>query len=418
MLRTFVAIPTLLLGIAILLVGNGFLGTLLGVRAAQAGMSAAVIGLVMSAYFVGFIIGSFLCPDLIRRVGHIRAFAAMAAAVSTVAVFHGLVLHALVWALLRVIAGICLVGIYMVVESWLNTLAPGHRRGRFIAAYMTITLVALGFGQFLILIDAANPLLPFALISVLSALALVPIALTRLDEPRPVMVPPLGLADLYKVSPLGVVGAAVAGLCSGAFWGVGAVFAQGIGLPEAGIAAFMGATVFGGVLLQWPVGHFSDRHDRRQVLTAVSFVGAALALAAFFAAGWSITALAVCAFLYGGIAFSLYGLAVAHVNDHLRREEVLDATRGLLLVNGLGAVFGPAGGGLLMSAFGPRSLLALFAFALLALGTYGLVRIGRRPPVPLSEQTAFVPLTRTSQVVLEMLSEPERPLQPDLRTTS
>ncbi|MGA8004728.1 MAG: MFS transporter, partial [Burkholderiales bacterium] len=166
--------------------GIGLLFTALGLRAGLMDFPVTVTGLVMSAYFAGFILGTYVCPAIIRRAGHIRAFAAMASVASTMPILHALVLSPWAWGALRLITGVCIVGLYMVIESWLNALAPNSKRGTIFAAYMATTLGALAFGQFLILVGDVLGFTPFALVSILLSLALVPVALTRVPEPPPV----------------------------------------------------------------------------------------------------------------------------------------------------------------------------------------------------------------------------------------
>lgn len=402
MLAAITSILTLLLGISVLVTGYGFLGTLLGIRASVEQFGPVAIGVIMSAYFLGFVLGSYVCPGLIQRFGHIRAYAAMAAVASVCVLLHGMWVDPMVWALLRVATGVCMVGLYMVIESWLNAQTPRQRRGRVFAVYMAITLLAVGVGQYLILVTDVHTLEAFALAAILFSLGLVPVALTRVAEPLPIESPHLGLRHLYRVSHLGVAGAAASGLANGAFFGVGAVFAYRIGLPEAGIAGFMSATVFGGVLLQWPVGHRSDRHDRRTVLVVVAFLAAGAALLALLAVRILPPALFLFAFVYGGLALSVYPLSVAHMNDHLESGAVLEATKGLLLLYGLGAALGPVLVGVLMEVVGPGSLLGFMALVQLLLGIFGVARMRYAPPVPIEEQAEFVAMTRTSPVALEM----------------
>jgi MFS family permease len=402
MLSTFFRISTLLLGMGILLGGNGLLGTLLGVRAGLEHFAAATTGAIMSAYFFAFIVGTFFCPAIIRRVGHIRAFAAMAAVGSIAAIAHVLLIHPLMWAALRVVTGVCMVGLFMVMESWLNVLSPNERRGRIFAAYTALNLAAMALGQFFLLIGDLRGFVPFALVSMLYSVALVPVALTSVREPSPVGVPHVHLRQLYTISPLGVVGTLAAGLAQSAFWGMGAVFAQGIGLSRAGISTFMSAAIIGGALLQWPIGRFSDRHDRRLVLMLVCFAGAAVALVALYVARLSQPALFASAFVYGGFAFSVYSLSVSHVNDHLAPAEVLHATSGLLLLYGIGASVGPALVGVLMNTLGAASLLGYFAVVLGLLALFALYRMRVAEPLPAELRGPFVPMVRTSQAALEM----------------
>jgi MFS family permease len=366
MLSVVFRISTLLVGMGILLGGNGLLGTLLGVRAGLEEFPETGTGSIMAAYFLAFILGTFFCPAIIRRVGHIRAFAALAATGSATAIMHALLVHPIAWGVLRVITGICMVGLFMVMESWLNVLAPTERRGRIFAAYTALNLTAMAAGQFFILAGDPLAFVPFALVAILYSIAVVPVALTR--------------HRLYAISPLGVIGTLVAGLAQGAFWGMGAIFAQGVGLSHTGIAVFMGATIIAGALLQWPIGRFSDHHDRRTVLTIVCFAGVMSALVALYVAELSVPPLLASAFVYGGFAFSVYSLSVSHVNDHLTSAEVLQATSGLLLIYGIGATVGPALVGIFMDILGPGSLLGYLATVLALLGLFGLyrVRVGAR----------------------------------------
>jgi len=399
-----VALPvlSLLAGIAILLTGIGLLGTLLGVRAGLELFPDNVIGAIMAAYFLGFIVGTFICPWLIRRVGHIRAFAAMAAVASATALIHAIMVDPWSWAFCRLLTGICLVGIYMVIESWLNTLAPNHQRGRIFGLYMTVTLLAMAAGQFLFAIGNPQSFVPFALVSMLFSIALVPVVTTRVQQPESVQAPSVGLFNLYRTSPLGAMGSIMAGLVNGAFWGMGAVLALHIGLSGLGVALFMSAIILGGALLQWPIGRLSDRLDRRAVLATTSFLGALVGLSLFFLLESGPLPLGMLLFLYGGTLFSLYSLSVAHANDLVGPGGVLETSRGLLLLYGIGAATGPVLAGVVMQAFGPATLVLFTAAGNGVLGLLAVRSILVRVPVPAAEKAAFVPMIRTSQTVLEM----------------
>lgn len=399
---TWTAVFFLLLASGILLVGIGLFFTALGLRASAEQFSTIATGLVMSSYFAGFIIGTVLCPALIRRAGHIRAFAAFASIASTTAIVHAIAIDPWVWSLLRMITGFCLVGLYMVMESWLNVLAPNAARGRVFSAYVAVTLVAMGAGQFLVLAGNVIGFVPLGLVSILLSLALVPVTFTRTPEPPPVKAARISLQRLYAISPLGALAALASGLLNSAFFGMGAVFGQRIGLTEIGVAAFMGITIFGGALLQWPVGHASDNHDRRRVLTIVCVLAAGMAVLANALKSVSVTALIVCAFFYGGLVFTIYGLSVALINDRIPREEVLEAASTLLLVHGIGAVLGPLAAGLMMELYGPGGLLVYFALVLSAMALFALWRLRIGSPLPVEQQAAYVSIAASSPVVLEM----------------
>jgi MFS family permease len=403
----------LLSGLAMLLVGVGLLGTLLGVRATLSSFSSIETGLIMAGYYVGYIVGTLLAPRIVRNVGHIRTFAALAAAAAVCSLGFGLVVHPAAWLVLRIINGLCVVGIYMVVESWLSEQSAGPARGRIFAIYMMSTLIALGSGQFLLLAGDIGGLVPFALAAILISVGVIPIAITRIHEPvidEPVSV---RLGQLFRISPLGTVGAFGAGMVNGAFWGMAPVFGQRIELGEFQIALLMSATILGGAILQWPVGHLSDRHDRRRVLVGVSLATALLAAAVALIVTRELPGLTVSAAIYGGLMFSLYGISVAHTNDHLEQGQVLEATRGLLLIYGAGALSGPLLGGIAMELFGPVGLPALSAGIAGLLAIYGLFRMTRRLPPPLADQSEFVPMVRTSPVALEMHPEVQADEEPE-----
>lgn len=405
-------VTVLLGGMSILLIGFGLLGTLLGVRATIEVFSNMQTGVIMAGYYAGYILGTWRGPGVVRRVGHIRTFAAFAALGSASTLSYGLFSDPWVWFVLRVLNGTSVVGLYMVVESWLNEKTPALFRGRVFAVYMVTTLLALAAGQFLLLVYDPATLAPFALASVLITIAIIPIAVVRVSEPLIDTHEHLSLGRLFELSPLGVAGVLGAGVVNGAFWGMTAVFGARLGMSEADIALLMSATIIGGALLQFPIGHLSDRYDRRSVLLLVSLCSAVIAALAGYLVMREWQGLTLVAFLYGGLMFSVYAISVAHTNDHLSAGQVLGATRGLLLLYGLGALTGPLVGGLLMDWVGPVGLPYMSALVLFLLCAYGVYRMLRRAPPPLEEQSEFVLLARTSPVVLEM--HPQADLEPEL----
>jgi MFS family permease len=395
-------ILVLLSGLGLLLVGVGLLGTLLGVRATIASFSNIEMGLIMAGYYAGYIAGTLLVPRMIRNVGHIRSFAALAALAAASGLAFGLLVHPWTWLVLRILSGLCVLGLYMVVESWLNEQSAGPARGRIFSIYMTSTLIALGIGQFLLLAGDSSELTLFALAAIMISIGVVPIAVSRVTEPRIEIAVPVKLGELMRMSPLGTIGTLGAGIVNGAFWGMAPVFGQRLLLGEQQIALLMSATILGGAILQWPIGHLSDRTDRRSVLILVSFATAAVAIVAAFIVIGGYPGLVPSAFLYGGLMFALYGISVAHTNDHIREGQVLEATRGLLLIYGIGAFCGPLLGGIAMESAGPVGLPVMSAATAAAMALFGLYRVGRRSPPPVDEQTEFVAMVRTSPVALEM----------------
>ncbi len=402
--KLLLPLASLLSGVAMLVVGTGLLFAAIGAQSGAARFSALVTGLIMSGYFAGFIFGTYACPIIIRRVGHIRAFAAMASIASTLPILHALWLNPWFWGGLRFVTGVCLVGLYIVVESWLNVVAKSHQRGKVFAAYMAVSGVSMALGQWLILVGNRFGFVPFAMVSILFSFALLPITLTPVDEPQPTEAPKLGLIELFAISPIGVIGATGSGLLSGAFYSLGHTFGQGVGFSEAGIATFMAATILGGAVFQWPVGHLSDRHDRRWVLFWVCVCCAAVAGTGFYLAREYENSLIFLGVVYGGLAFTVYGLSVAHVNDLIDPSRVLEVTGGLLLLHGVGATVGPTLGGGLMDLLGAESLMLYFASVLVLMALAVWRYASTRPfsvGVP-GHKADYVLMGSGSQAVLQM----------------
>ena len=212
----------------------------------------------------------------------------------------------------------------------------------------------------------------------------------------------LSLRNLYDASPLGTAAAFVSGVLNGTFFGMGALYAQGVGFSDTGVAAFMAATILGGAVFQWPVGHYSDRHDRRVVLFWVCTGASALAGLSLFLLSlphWALTAMGL---FYGGLVFTIYGLGVAHVNDVIDSSRLLEFTGGLLLVHGAGAALGPTVGGVVMDVFGAASLMPFFGLVLAALALYTLKRMRVAPPVPEAVKAEYVVMGSGSQAVLQI----------------
>ncbi|MGE4221064.1 MAG: MFS transporter [Alphaproteobacteria bacterium] len=405
------SILALLLGAFLLMLGAGLLGTVLGVRLAEAATPTLVSGAVLAAYFAGLLLGSMRAASIVRGVGHIRAFAAFASLFSTAALAHGLTLDPWLWGVLRFVEGFCLAGLFMGIESWLNARAENRFRGQVLSLYMVTIYLAQGLGQLLLTLPDPTRFLLYVVASMLLSVSLVPVALTRFPAPELPDVRAFGFRALYAISPFGVLGAAASGVMLGAFYGMGPVFAQNIGLDTAGVARFMTAAIIGGLVLQFPLGRLSDRFDRRTVMVGVvaglAVVGCATAAAPSFGPVVLLCAIA----LFGGLCFALYPLSVAHANDHVEAADMVAASSGLLLAYGVGATFGPLAGSAAMHVLGPTGLF-LFMASIGALATgFGLWRMRVRPPLPPEAQAPFQVVPRTSPVSVELdpRAEPQPP---------
>jgi MFS family permease len=415
MIGITLSIFSLLLATTLLLLGIGLQGTLLGLRAVHEAFSVTVIGYVMSSYFIGMALGTYLCPLVIRRVGHIRAYAAMAAIASSAAISFVLVIDPYAWALLRIITGVCMVGLYMVVESWLNVQAPNNLRGQFFGIYMTATFVALALSQYLLLAEDIAGFTLFAVTSILISTALVPITLTRVQQPHIVKTPRLHLVHVYRDSPLGVFGTLTAGIVMGGFWGMMPVYGSQTGMNTNSIVWLMSITIFGGAILQWPIGKISDLIDRRIVLGFSTLAAAVLAYASSTYGETSPPQFYMIYFLYGGFAFSIYSLSVAHINDRLRPEQALDASQNLLQIYGIGAVAGPALAGVIMKHLGAGSLPLFFTAVLLIAGIFTIYRVLAHPAPAVEYHEKFITMQRTSPVAMEM--DPRNDSDPNINNS-
>jgi len=411
-LRLLLPLTALLASVALLLGGNGLLGTLLAVRSQTEGWGEQTTGLVMSGYFIGFFLGTFTAPPLIRRVGHIRAFAFHAALAAAAVLVFPLWANPVAWMALRIVTGMALVGLCTVIESWLNAQSAPEHRSRVFGVYMVVSLLALAAGQ--LLLDLQPPRSPvlFSVVAILFALAILPVSITRLSPPPVATAPRARILQICRTAPSAAAGALLAGTALGAFWGMGAVYAGSLGLDRAGIGTFMAATILGGAALQLPIGRLSDRGDRRSMLAGVSALGAVVAACALQLDPTARAGVLALFFLFGGLAFALYPLAVAHLLDRLPAEQLLAGCSALLLLNGIGAAIGPAAAGLVMERWGAGALPVFFAITLALLA---LVAGGRRllKARHLLHPARFHPMVRTTPVALELLPEiPDRPSRP------
>ena len=396
-------ISSLLSGVALLLLGNGLLNTLLTLKGAAEGYSTTLLGLMMSGYFTGYFLGNWVGSPMIRRVGHIRAFAFCAALACICALLHVLIVHPWVWVVLRVLYGVALICLYMVIESWLNARASSENRGGIFALYMAVNLGALALAQQLLHLADPVQFTLFAIAAILISAALMPITLTRQAQPTLPESPPTNLRQLWEIAPLAIIAAGLSGLAMGGFWGMAPVYASLAGFDTSGVGLLMTATILGGALLQWPIGIYSDRHDRRQVLLRVVILAVVLALIMSLLPAGPLLLGAI--FIWGGLAFAIYPIAVAQLIDQLHSDEILSGSASLLMVNGIGSVCGPLLAGVLMEQLGASALPLYFASTLGLLAAYTVYRLRHVSDLVSGDAAHFVPMLRTSPTVLELMPD-------------
>jgi len=392
MRSTLVSLTALFCSIAALNLGSGLQGTLLSLRAGMEGFPIEETGLIMSSYYVGFILSSIYAPRLIQNIGHIRSFAAFASIASAIGVCHAVFLSPAPWLLFRGVTGFCMAGLAMIGESWLSTASEKTNRGRLFSIYMILCLSAATLSQPLLNIAPVRGYDLFILVSVIMSLSLVPIAITKSSAPTISQYKYMKLKILYANSPLGVCGALISGFVNGSLWGMGAVFALKAGLDTKEVSLFMMLMIAGGLLFQWPVGKLSDRFDRRKVIIAVCLAAAITALGIILALPHSKWLLLAFAAAFGGPAFSLYALASSHTYDFIKPNQFVAASGSLLLVFGIGAVLGPLNVAIAMNFFGPTGMFAVIGIMEILLCLFALYRMSVRQPPDIQTRKDFVPM--------------------------
>ncbi len=393
----------LFLAIVLMMAGNGLLVTLLGVRSELEGFPTLVTGAIMAFYYVGFLFGSRFAPVVVAGVGHIRVFSGLASLASAAALIHVAFVNPVSWGAMRLLYGFCQAGLYVVAESWLNDRATNATRGRILSLYMVTLMGGIFSGQLLLSIGDPSGFRMFLLASALVSLAVVPVALAASKTPSFELPPALRVRAVAKAAPLGVFGGLWAGVASGAFFGMGAVYATAVGMRTQRVALFMAVAILGSILFQWPIGAASDRISRRQ---AIFWVAAAATVAAAVALVVSppSNALLVVTFGFGGLTFPLYSLCLAHINDRLPSGNAVAISSAFVFLTGLGAISGPLVAAAAIEALGDDgfwwSLIA--AHALIA--GFALYRMIVRRDVPEVLQRAYAPIPARASAVVALLT--------------
>lgn len=380
--------------LALLMVGNGLVGVLLGVRSELEGFDTTVIGVIMAFYFVGFLLGSRFTPRIMARVGHIRVFAGLCSVVAATALVHTLAVSPITWALFRVVFGFGMAGLYVVVESWLNDMVSNANRGRVMALYMVVAMGGLGVGQ--LTIGLGNPLQPtlFIVAGIVMILAVAPISLSINDAPFFELPPKARYRDLWHTAPLGVITAVGAGIANGALIGMAGVYATQVGLTAGRTGAFVAAAALGSVALQWPVGHASDVIGRRRSILAVTFAAVGVGAIGSVVDSQSLWLIAAM-FGLGGLSYPMYSLALSHVVDVLPPGQAVTGSVAVVFLTGVGSILGPLTSSVTMDVMGPVGFFLSIAAVHLAVGLFGLTRLARPPVKETPEPWLSVPARST-----------------------
>lgn len=397
---------SLLFGMCLLMIGNGMQGTLLGIRGEIEGFTTLEMSIIMSAYFAGFLGGSQLAPVMIRRVGHVRVFAALASLISAVIILFPAYTEVWVWILGRVLIGFCFSAVYVTAESWLNNAATNETRGQSLSLYMIVQTLGIVISQGLLVLADPSGFMLFVIPSILVSLAVTPILLSISPTPAFESAKPMSLRELISTSPLGCVGMVLLGGVFSAQFGMSAVYGTQAGLSVVQISTFVAMFFVGAVVTQYPIGWLSDRMDRRYLIMIVSVIGLTGAIIglAYGAVFWL---LLVSAFVVGGMSSPLYSLLIAHTNDFLNNEDMAGASGALVFINGVGAIAGPILLGWLMGSLGPGAFYLFVGVLFAALGGYAGYRSTQRKTIPVEETGSYVAMSpvATTPVGLEFAQE-------------
>lgn len=368
--------------------GNGLQIMLLPIRGGIEGFSALDIGYLGSGYYVGFVIGCVLTPQLIYLVGHIRTFAALVAVASAAALGYPLGIDIWIWVALRMISGICLAGLYLVVESWLNDMATNKTRGTLMSVYVAVNFTVITVGQMLVTVFQPDSFVLFSIASILVSVAALPIVMTRSAQPAPITFVRFRPLDMLRLSPTGTIAVFLIGLATGAFWSLAPAYANELSGSVTVAALFVAIAVLGGAVAQWPAGILSDFIDRRIVLIGISLASVVIGLVITVLPRLDGPWLAF-AFAFGATLLPTYAIAASHVYDFADRSQYVEFSAGLLLLNGLGSAIGPILAAIGVATLGQAALFYAHAIFYLSLIAFVGVRLWKREGLPQAKKESF-----------------------------
>ena len=388
----------LFLSFAIISLGHGLQGTLIGVRAVLEDFSLISTGLIIAGYYFGFLGGSIVIPLFIQRVGHIRVFAALASLASIAILLHSLFLDPTLWFLIRMLTGFCIAGIFIIMESWLNNKSTNTTRGKLLSFYFIITFGFVGIGQLLLNLSDPAKMDLFILVSILLSFAVLPILLSVSAAPEFSNPKRISFKELYIISPLGFFGAFITGLSHSAVFGFGAVYAAAKGFDIFYISVFMLIIIIFGALFQWPIGTLSDRFDRRIMLIGVTLIASVLSIFIVATSYLSLILFFIIVAFYSGMSLPMYSLAIAHINDFIQPDEIVGVSATLQFIVGMGAIIGPISASLFMNILGADGFFVYLFLTHLSLGLFGIYRMSKRPK-PDNLESQYVPLPRNISAI-------------------
>jgi MFS family permease len=388
----------LLIAAGILLGGNGLQGTLIALRGAQEGFSPTVIGFMGTAYFGGFLLGCLAIGRIMKSVGHVRSFSALAALASAGTLMLVLLIDPIAWSAIRFMTGFCFAGLFTIMESWLNSGAPNEHRARVLALYRMVDIGSVTGAQFLIPVFGSGGFTIFAIMSIMITLSLVPVSLGDRSNPTAPEDVKLDLPRVFRISPLGCIGCIAVGVTNSAFRTLSPVYAEEIGMTVTDVVTFVSVGIIGGALIQYPLGYLSDRWDRRHALLMSTCGALSIALILALLASSSPLLNFVLVFFFGSFAMPLFSLSAAHANDRAGQGEFVLVNAALMLFYSFGAIVGPSAASFAMELRGPSALFGFVAAIYLVFVGIILYRMQVRGSVPAERRGRFIALLRTSTI--------------------
>ncbi len=397
-----VSLFSLFFSLVLVVTGNAYLLTLIGVQLGQTGTEPTLVGLIMVCYSVGFVAGAFFAPKLLLRVGHIRSFAALAALAAMASITYPLIDTLWFWGVLRALGGFAVAALFVAIESWLSAVASNDNRARLFALYQIATYSAAAGGQLILEPGlAAGPNVAYSLGALLLMAAVIPLSISRLHSPPLEDSASMSLKRLWNITSLGLLTALAAGILISGFYALVPLYATLTGVATDEIGNLMSIAVISAMVLAWPIGWLCDRVERSRVLLIIALVAGIAALLAALGSEWDYALRVLFLAIIMAIIASIYSIAVAITNDLVDPKDRIAASSTLMLSYGLGSIIGPAAGAWLMQALAPSALFFGYGALLLLLGGYTLYRRGQQAPVPVEEQEHFVVAVPESQVASE-----------------
>jgi MFS family permease len=403
-------------GFAIIVISHGFQGNLLGIRSVIENFNFIATGTMMSGYFVGFFVGATAVPKLVTKVGHIRVFAAFASMASLSSLIHIVFVDPYIWILARFLTGFSMIGIFIIVESWLNDRANNKTRGKVLSLYMLITYVGMALGNLLLNVSDPKQYEPFILISLLFSIALIPILLTKRKPPKFKKNTSIKIKELFKISPFGTISMFCTGFIFAPIFSLLSVYAITMKLSIFETSLLLVGVMLAGALFQLPIGSLSDKYDRRKIIIGSSIVAVFFSFSAIFVSGignslpnffiestvsfnyfsttMDKTKLFIFVTLFAGVTLPLFSLNLALVNDYIPKEKFVAAGGGLNIIFGLGAMAGPIMCSTLMHFLGPNGFFVHVLIFLFSIIIFGFYRLSQRE-IEINPASTFTPLPTT-----------------------